>query len=205
VGLFARRARNARARNASGFTGSAGAQTTSCAQIGNRLRGFRRGGFHTGAYSGESWVSRRRTGNINFQANTGPSGVIVPAGMGRGTILMSGPAPPRLTTRTLAMNVGVLPGANIMKIKFPGSRAAATRKCTVRHGRVARPVYGSYKRACAVTAWQFFFPAACKGPEPPLTTATKVQRPRYRPPCVAPSASFAFSSRRGSGKVVEVI
>ena len=50
-----------------GFTGSTSAHT-SCAQIGT-VYGIPPWGFHTGAYSGESWFAKGH-GNINFEANT---------------------------------------------------------------------------------------------------------------------------------------
>jgi len=50
-----------------GMAGSASAHT-SCAQIGT-VYGIPPWGFHTGAYSGESWFAKAH-GNINVKANT---------------------------------------------------------------------------------------------------------------------------------------
>jgi hypothetical protein len=168
-----------------GFAGSASAHAA-CAQIGT-VYGIPPWGFHTGAYSGESWFAKAH-GNINFEANT-VSGVMCQQDP-RGTILMS--VLHHLVYHSHYAMMWGYPG-NLMKIKFRIT-SSSDPKCTV--GMIGRAtIYGSYNGVRSDSV-QFFFPAACKDQNRVYHgTQVNVQVP---PPCVAPRPA-CVASRRGSG------
>jgi hypothetical protein len=153
--------------------GSAGAHT-SCSQIGT-VYGIPPWGFHTGAYSGESWFAKGH-GNINFEANT--VGGVMCQQDGRGTILMS--VQHHLVYHSHTAMMWGYPG-NIMKIKFKIT-SSSDPKCSV--GMVgSATIYGSYNgvRSDSVS---FGFPGACKDQNRVYHGAqVNVQVP---PPCIAP-------------------
>ena len=168
-----------------GFAGSASAHT-SCAQIGT-VYGIPPWGFHTGAYSGESWFAKGH-GNINVKANT-VSGVMCQQD-GHGTILMS--VQHHLVHWSHYAMMWGYPG-NIMKIKFRIT-SSSDPKCTV--GMIGRAtIFGSYNGVRSQSV-QFFFPGACKD-QNRLYHGTKVNV-QVPPPCIAPRPA-CVSSRRGSG------
>src|SRR6476660_2935349 len=142
-----------------GFVGSASAHT-SCAQIGT-VYGIPPWGFHTGAYSGESWFAK-----------------------GHGTILMS--VQHHLVHWSHYAMMWGYPG-NIMKIKFRIT-SSSDPKCTV--GMIGRAtIFGSYNGVRSQSV-QFFFPGACKDQNRVYHgTKVNVQVPppciAPRPACVA--------------------
>ena len=168
-----------------GMAGSASAHT-SCAQIGT-VYGIPPWGFHTGAYSGESWFAKGH-GNINVKANT-VSGVMCQQD-GHGTILMS--VQHHLVHWSHYAMMWGYPG-NIMKIKFRIT-SSSDPKCTV--GMIGRAtIFGSYNGVRSQSV-QFFFPGACKD-QNRLYHGTKVNV-QVPPPCIAPRPA-CVASRRGSG------
>jgi len=134
-----------------GFTGSASAHT-SCAQIGT-VYGIPPWGFHTGAYSGESWFAKAH-GNINFEANT-VSGVMCQQDP-RGTILMS--VLHHLVYHSHYAMMWGYPG-NIMKIVVR-VRASSDPGCEV--GTIGHATLFASYNGVRSDSVQFSFPAACK-------------------------------------------
>lgn len=163
-----------------GFTGSASAHT-SCAQIGT-VYGIPPWGFHTGAYSGESWFAKGH-GDIDFEADT-VSGVICEQDP-RGTILLS--VLHHLVYHSHSATMWGYPG-NLMKVRL---RVTSSSDPECSEGTVGRAtIYGSYNGVRSDSV-QFFFSAACKD-QAHLYRGTQVNV-QVPPPCIAPRPACVAS------------